>query len=94
MIARPILRLRLICSAALFAIPGVAHAEPVVFDGVGLAFFVVAAVITGSLAWWRHNAGDRISAVAVWTVLLVATLMVTRYGPNDTMRFFASMLGA
>lgn len=94
MIDRPTLCLRLLCSAALFAVPGVAHAEPVVFDSEGLAFFVVAAVITGSLAWWRHNAGDRIAAVAVWTVLLATTLMLTRYGPNDTMRFFTSMLGA
>ena len=94
MMDRHILRLRLIGSTTFFVLPGVARAEPVVFDGGGLAFFVVAAVITGSLAWWRHTAGDRLGAGAVWTVVLVTALMFTRYGPNDTMRFFAGMLGA
>lgn len=94
MMNRRILRLRLIASATIFVLPGPAHAEPIVFDAGGVSFFVIATVITGSLAWWRHTAGDRLGAVAVWVMVLATALMMTRYGPNDTLRFFVSVLGA
>jgi hypothetical protein len=65
-----------------------------VFDAGGVSFFALVAVFAGSLAWWRHTAGDRLPAVTVWALMLATALMVTRYGPNDTLRFFASMMGA
>lgn len=81
-------------SSILVMMPGAAMAAPVVFDNEGVAFFVLIAIVTGSMAWWRHTKGDKLVAVAVWSTALVLGLMVTRYGPNDTLRFFTSMMGA
>lgn len=84
---------RLITSALFLTLSGVAHAEPVQFDGGGGAFFVIIAAMTGTMIWWRHTAGDRLGALAVWATVMVTAMMVTRYGPDDTLNFFAHILG-
>lgn len=85
---------RLLSSTIFLALPGTAYAEPVVFDRDGVAFFVLTLAVTGSIAWWRHTRGDKLVAVAVWSAALVTALMCTRYGPSDTLRFLASVMGA